>query len=88
MWYVLESISAKSCLVYEKVGDLLGVEDCFPRMVYFVNAALFHAELYPVDSVSYTEPWIDNSLYHGHELFVRILCALVVERGDWGEELT
>lgn len=57
-------------------------------MVYFINAALLHAKLYPVDSVANAEPRIDNSLDHCYSLLVGGSRILVIESSHGDKQLT
>lgn len=56
-------------------------------MIDHVNRALLHAELDPVDSVSDTEPWVDDAFDGGHKLVIARGFVVVVERPYWDEEL-
>lgn len=87
MGHVLEPISTESSLVYEKVCNLLGVQNSLPGVIDLVDVTLFHAELYPVDSISYAEPGINHSFNHCNNLLIRVFSALVMESAHWNEQL-
>ena len=82
---IWESIFTQSCLIYEKIGNSLGVQDSFSWVIEQVDRALLETKLDSVNSVADAEPRIDDSLHGRYKLFVGRSKVWVMVSADWYE---
>jgi len=81
-------VPTEACLINEEVGNLLGVQDGFPRLVDEALALVVEGELDLIYAVGDAEPRVHNALHDGHHLVVRRLLVGVVKGGHRHEDLT
>ena len=78
-------VLAESCLVDEKIGNLLSLDDGISRMVYLVDFGVLHTELYSVDSISKAEPWVDGTFNGRNHLVIGRFLLAVIKSANWNE---
>lgn len=64
-------ISAESCLVNEKIGDLLSMKDGKTRLIKVSFTIIIERELDLVDTIRYAEPGVHDAFHNGYVFLVR-----------------
>jgi hypothetical protein len=64
------------------------VNDSISGMIDVVSFGVFHRVLDSINTISSSEPWVDNTFDHSNHLRVLIILRLVIERTDWSKEVT